>query len=94
MTQQAQVLGSLEGKVASKLIGWSTHIGKEAATTQRGTARPPEGGTVTKPDFKLKGALLYEGQGKDKTIVNNDSHSHTTKSTEEGHINKQCMEGL
>jgi hypothetical protein len=49
---------------------------------------------VTKPDFKLKGELLYEGQGKDNTKVNNDSYSHTTKSTDEGHINTQCMEGL
>jgi hypothetical protein len=94
MTQQAQVLGPLECKVASKLIRQSTHIGKEAATTQRGTTRPLEGGTVMKPDFKLKGELLYEGQGKDNTIVNNNSYSHTTKSTEEGQINTQGMEGL
>ena len=92
--QQAQVLGSLEGKVASKLIGWSTHIGKEAATTQRGTTRPPEGGMAKKPDFKLKGEQFYEGQGKDNMIVNNESYSHTAKSTEEGHSNTQKMEGL
>jgi hypothetical protein len=80
MTQQAQVLGPLECKVANKLIWWSTYIGKEAAIMQRGTIRPPEDGTVTKPEFKLKGELLYEGQGKDNAIVNNDSYYHTTKS--------------
>ncbi len=94
MTQQAWVLGPLECKVTSKLIRRSIHTGKEAASTQRGTTRPPEGGTSKKPDFKLKGKLLYEGQGKDNMIVNNDSYSPTAKSTEEGHRNKQCMEGL
>ena len=94
MTQQAQVLGLLECKVASKLIRGSTHIGREAATMQRGPTRPPEGGTAKKPEFRLKGELLYEGQGKDNTIVNNDSYLHIITSMEEGHINTQCMEGL
>jgi hypothetical protein len=94
MTQQAQVLGPLECKFASKLIRQSNQIGKEAATMQRGTTRPPEGGKSKKPDFKLKGEQFYEGQGKDNMIINNNSHSHTTKSTEEGRINTQCMEGL
>jgi hypothetical protein len=94
MTQQARVLGPLECEDASKLIRQSTQIGKEAATMQRGITRPPEGGTATKPDFKLKGKLLYEGQGKDNMIVNNESYSYTAKSTEEGHINTKCMEGL
>jgi hypothetical protein len=94
MTQQAWVLGPLECKVANKLIQRSTHIGKEAATTQKGTTRPPEGGMAKKPDFKLKGELLYKGHGKDNMIVNSNCYSHTTKSIEEGHINKQCMEGL
>jgi hypothetical protein len=94
MTQQARVLGPLECDIASKLIRRSTHIGKEATSTQRGTTKPPEGSTATKPDFKLKGELLYEGQGKDNMIVNNESYSHTKKSTEEGQINTQCMEGL
>jgi hypothetical protein len=93
MTQQACVLGPLECKVASKLIWQKTHIRKEAATTQRGTTRPPEG-TATKPEFKLKGELLYEGQGKDNMIVNNESYSHIAKSTKEGHSNTHKMEGL
>jgi hypothetical protein len=60
-TQQAWVLGPLECEVASKLIRWNTHSRKEAATTQRVTTRPPES-TATKPEFKLKGELLYEGR--------------------------------
>jgi hypothetical protein len=72
MTQQARVLGPVECEVANKLIWQSIHIEKEAATTQRGTNRPPEGGIVMKPGFKLKGELLYEGKGKDKRIVNRD----------------------
>ncbi len=47
-----------------------------------------------KPEFRLKGELLYEGQGKDNMIVNNESYSHTAKSTEEGHSNTKKMEGL
>jgi hypothetical protein len=94
MTQQARVLGPLECKVASKLIWRSTHIEKEAATTPRGPTRPLEGGTAKKPEFKLKGEPLYEGQDKDDMRANNDSYSHITTSTEEGHINTQCMEGL
>jgi hypothetical protein len=93
MTQQAWVLGPLECEVTSKLIRWNTHIRKEATTMQRGTTRPPEG-TAMKPEFKLKGELLYEGQGKDDMIVNNKSYSRTVKSTEEGHSNTQKMEGL
>ncbi len=61
---------------------------------QRGTTRPPEGGTAAKLDFKLKGELLYEGKGKNNMIVNNKFSSHTTKSTEEGLIYTQKMEGL
>ncbi len=38
--------------------------------------------------------MLYEGQGKDNIIVNNNSFSNTTKSMVEGHINTQGMEGL
>ncbi len=56
MKQQAWVLGPLEtSKVASKLIRQSTIIGKEVATTQKGTTRPPEGGTAMKPEFILEG---------------------------------------
>ncbi len=49
MTQQPWVSGPVECEVTNKLIRWSTHIEKEAATMQRGTNRPLEGGAVMKP---------------------------------------------
>jgi hypothetical protein len=54
----------------------------------------PQGGTGTKPESTLKGELLYEGQGKDNTIVNNNSNTNNTKTMDKVHINTQSMEGL
>jgi hypothetical protein len=53
-----------------------------------------QGSTGTKPEFKLKGELLYRDQGKDNAIVNNDSYTNNTKTMDKMNINTQFMEGL